>query len=54
MTALKNINMLPTVGMNEKLWCVIEKIYMNYFKGRVEINNKEEVHGLTLDFRKGK
>ena len=49
MTALKNISMLHTVGMNEKLWCV-----MNYFKGRVEIKNKEQVHGLTLDFRKGK
>lgn len=53
MTAIKNIKKFYRIGLNEKLWCIIEKIYMNFFKGRVEIKSKEQVHGLTLDSRKG-
>ena len=43
MTSLKNINMLHTVGVNEKLWCIMEKIYMNFFKV-LSISNLDPLH----------
>lgn len=54
MTALKNIKKLYGLGLNEKLDCIIEKVYTNFFKEREKIRSKEQVHGLMLDSRKRK
>lgn len=54
MTAIKNIKELYKLGLNEKLECIIEKVCMNFFKEREKRKSKEQVHGLTLDSRKGK
>lgn len=52
MTARKNIKKLYGLGLNEKLECITEKVYMDFFEEKRK--GKGQVHGQTLNSRKGK